>query len=94
VAVDKAVFPLGTVLFIPKLKGRNTPIGIHDGYVFAGDTGVGVRGPHLDFFLGRSRANPAPDVFSGGAATRFDVQIVTDTAVIQRLRRQHLRGTT
>lgn len=92
VAVDKSVFPLGTVLFISKLKGKKTPIGVHDGYVFAGDTGVGVKGSHLDFFLGRSRANPAPDVFTGGSATRFDVQVVTDPAVIQRLHSQHLRA--
>jgi hypothetical protein len=91
VAVDKSVFPLGSVLFIPKLKGRKTPVGAHDGYVFAGDTGVGVIGPHLDFFLGRSMANPAPDVFAGGPSTRFNVELVTDPAVIQRLRRQHLR---
>ncbi len=91
VAVDISVFPMGSVLFIPRLKGKKTPIGVHDGYVFAGDTGVGINGPHLDFFLGRTTANPAPDIFTGGPATRFDVELVTDSAVIERLRRQHLR---
>ena len=44
IAVDTKVIPYGTVLFIPQLKGKTIklPNGvtvIHDGYLFAGDTG-------------------------------------------------------
>jgi len=91
VAVDRTQFPLGTVLYIPQLEGRSTPAGMHDGYVFAADTGVGVSGNHLDFFLGQDTRNPAPDLFTSSSRGKFEVFVVTDAEVVRRMRAMHLR---
>lgn len=55
VAVDPAVVPLGTVLFIPELEGAPTKedgAGSHDGCFVAEDRGSRVKGEHLDVFTG------------------------------------------
>jgi 3D (Asp-Asp-Asp) domain-containing protein len=55
VAVDIAVIPLGTSLFIPELAGLPTqPDGTspHDGCFVAEDRGIGVVGRHVDVFTG------------------------------------------
>lgn len=92
VAVDKSRYPLGTAFYIPGLKGRTISRDeVHDGYVFAADTGVGVHGNHLDFFIGHTTENPAPDIFTGSARSTFEARVVTDDAVVKRLRNMHLR---
>ncbi|MBP9085126.1 MAG: hypothetical protein KBG15_03370 [Kofleriaceae bacterium] len=59
VAVDPKIVPLGTLLFVPALEGRRMPGRapwggfIHDGCVVADDTGGGIDGHQLDFFVGR-----------------------------------------
>jgi 3D (Asp-Asp-Asp) domain-containing protein len=59
VAVDPKIVPLGTLLFIPALEGRRMPGRapwggfVHDGCVVADDTGGGIDGHQLDFFVGR-----------------------------------------
>jgi 3D (Asp-Asp-Asp) domain-containing protein len=55
VAVDSAVIPLGSSLFIPEFVGlpRDTPSGsLHDGCFLAEDRGIQVRGQHVDVFTG------------------------------------------
>jgi len=53
VAVDTSRVPLGSWLYLPKLKGVVAPNGeILNGCVRAGDTGKLVQGRHLDLFSG------------------------------------------
>lgn len=52
-AVDPQVIPLGTVLYLPSLVGIKLPSGeVHDGFVFAHDTGQGIAGNRIDVFVG------------------------------------------
>jgi 3D (Asp-Asp-Asp) domain-containing protein len=52
VAVDPRVVPLGEPLYIPEFDGMVLPDGsIHDGCVRADDTGGGIKGRKLDFFV-------------------------------------------
>ena len=52
VAVDPRVVRLGEPLYIPEFDGLALPDGsIHDGCVRADDTGGGIKGKKLDFFV-------------------------------------------
>ncbi len=52
-AVDPGVVPLGSVLYIPALRGRRMADGVeHNGCVRAEDTGRAIRGRRLDLFAG------------------------------------------
>ncbi len=56
VAVDPAVIPLGTVLFIPAWAGRRAPDGrLLDGCFRAEDTGRLIKRFRLDLFVGTHR---------------------------------------
>ena len=56
VAVDPAVIPLGTVLFIPQWAARHTPDGQRlDGCFRAEDTGRMIKNHRLDLFAGTPR---------------------------------------
>jgi 3D (Asp-Asp-Asp) domain-containing protein len=91
IAVDRRQRPIRyrSVLFIPKLKGRmltledGTQI-VHDGYVFAADTGSGVKGDHIDFYTGFVNKNPFPDL-AAGKSKRFEAYLVTDRQIYQQL---------
>jgi 3D (Asp-Asp-Asp) domain-containing protein len=53
VAVDPAVIPLGTSLFVPEYVGLPRPDGsAHDGCFLAEDRGLKVVGRHIDVFTG------------------------------------------
>jgi 3D (Asp-Asp-Asp) domain-containing protein len=53
IAIDPKVIKLGTVLYLPALKGIRLPSGeTHDGFVFAHDTGQGIDGNRIDVFVG------------------------------------------
>ena len=53
IAVDPKVIKIGSVLYIPALKGIRLPSGkTHDGFVFADDTGQGIDGRRIDVFVG------------------------------------------
>lgn len=55
VAVDPAVVPLGTALFLPEFEGaptREDGTGSHDGCFVAEDRGSRVKGEHVDVFTG------------------------------------------
>jgi 3D (Asp-Asp-Asp) domain-containing protein len=61
VAVDKAVIPRRTVLFIKETVGLPMPDGSkHDGYWYASDIGGAIKGLKLDLFSGSGRASMAP----------------------------------
>ena len=52
VAVDPRVVQLGETLYIPEFDGLALPDGsVHDGCVRADDTGGGIKGRKLDFFV-------------------------------------------
>lgn len=52
VAVDLSRIPPATPLFVPEMVGVRLPDGTrHDGCVVAVDTGGGIRGARLDFFV-------------------------------------------
>ena len=52
-AVDVAVIPLGTPLFIPEFVGLPRADGSpHDGCFIAEDRGIKVVGRHVDVFMG------------------------------------------
>lgn len=58
VAVDRTVIPYGTPLYVPELDGVTVPGDppwggfVHDGCVLAADTGGGIVGMHVDWFVG------------------------------------------
>jgi 3D (Asp-Asp-Asp) domain-containing protein len=55
VAVDSAVIPLGTTIYIPELEGMprdSESSGLHDGCFIAQDRGLRVQGKHVDVFTG------------------------------------------
>jgi 3D (Asp-Asp-Asp) domain-containing protein len=59
VAVDPKLVKLGSLLYVPLLEGRvmpgRAPFGgfVHDGCVVADDTGGGIKGHQIDFFVGK-----------------------------------------
>lgn len=80
IAVDPAVIPLESVVFVPELRGRAfTWQGrdfVHDGYLFAGDRGGAIRGAHIDVFLVEAGAGPLEDLFASTANRTFAAHIV------------------
>ncbi len=56
-AVDKSEIPYGTPLYVPELDGLSMPgdapwgAFVHDGCVSADDTGGGIVGKHVDWFV-------------------------------------------
>lgn len=58
IAVDPAVIPYGTKLWVAELDGVAVPGAapwggfVHDGCVLAADTGGGIVGTHIDWFVG------------------------------------------
>lgn len=75
VAVDRDVIEYGTGLYLPALDGRTMPGEepwgdfSHDGCVVAADTGGGIIGMHVDFFVGIRDAYLALDGELGMAET-------------------------
>ncbi|HEU5058890.1 MAG TPA: 3D domain-containing protein [Kofleriaceae bacterium] len=67
VAVDRDVIEYGTGLYLPALDGRTMPGDApwgdfsHDGCAVAADTGGGIVGMHVDFFVGIRAAYVALD---------------------------------
>jgi 3D (Asp-Asp-Asp) domain-containing protein len=56
IAVDRNLVKLGSTVRIPAAEGIPLPNGkIHDGIFYAVDVGSGVKGHHVDFFLGEAR---------------------------------------
>jgi 3D (Asp-Asp-Asp) domain-containing protein len=60
-AIDPAVAPRRTILFIPDTVGLPMPDGsTHDGYWYASDTGGAIKGHTVDLFTGRGRGSMQP----------------------------------
>jgi 3D (Asp-Asp-Asp) domain-containing protein len=60
-AVDKAVIPRRTVVFIKETVGLPMPNGEkHDGYWYASDIGGAIKGNKLDLFSGQGAASMKP----------------------------------
>lgn len=96
IAVDKNVIPYGTVIYIPKVKGKTVDLpggeqAIHDGYFFAGDTGGAIKKNHIDVFTGIYSGNPFPEVIQSNENKTFEVVIVTDESIINSLTELHTK---
>lgn len=96
IAVDREVFRLGTVFFIPRLRGKaitlpDGSVESHDGYVMAVDTGGAIKGNHIDIFTGVFLANPFPDLVRSSPAHRFDAFVVTQQDTVEQLLNLHRR---
>lgn len=78
VAVDPRVIQLGSMLYIPQLKGARLPDGtIHDGIFTAADRGH-FRGHHVDLFVGASARGARPFVRRGyGSRSRVTVYLLS-----------------
>ena len=83
IAVDPAILPFGTVLYVPDARGATvtlpdgTPV-VHDGYFFAADTGGAIKQTHIDVFCGVATSNCLPGFVHSNATKTFDAYIVDD----------------
>lgn len=96
IAVDKDAIPYGTVIYIPKAKGKiiELPNGdqvTHDGYFFAGDTGGAIKKNHIDLFTGIFTGNPFPDVIKSNESLTFEAFVVTDASINNALTEMHTK---
>ena len=61
IAVDKALIPRRTVLFIKETVGLPMPGGkTHDGYWYASDIGGAIKGQRIDLYTGHGAASMKP----------------------------------
>nr|MEA2798081.1 hypothetical protein [Phenylobacterium sp.] len=61
VAVDKALIPRRSVLFIKETVGLKMPDGsAHDGYWYASDVGGAIKGQRIDLFTGSGARSMGP----------------------------------
>jgi 3D (Asp-Asp-Asp) domain-containing protein len=93
IAVDKALFPIGAVFFIPSAKGIEItlPDGqkiIHDGYFFSADIGGDIKGNHIDVFTGFSSSNPFPFITSKATGI-FTAYRVNQKELVHRFQQMH-----
>jgi len=93
-AVDPRFIPMGSLLYIPSLRGLRMPDGqVHDGYVLAEDTGIGIAGNHVDLFIGAS-GNPYPGAFNARPDKPLTAYLVDSKSIAERLAAEHrLSGT-
>ena len=90
VAVDPKKIPLGTLLYIPALEGRRMPGRapwggfIHDGCVIADDTGGGIDGNQLDFFVARRAYYHALSHRNGSHRWAKSTEVFSGKGICQR----------
>ena len=76
VAVDRERIKMGSVLYIPKLRGEtfwnNGEIFVHDGYVIASDTGGAIEDNHIDMFVADANVKPFPDIVRSNPRGTFE----------------------
>jgi 3D (Asp-Asp-Asp) domain-containing protein len=93
-AVDPAVIPYGSVVYIDAARGQRftTPDGVsrvHDGYFFAADTGGLIRGRHVDVYIGVDKKTPFSWITSNANAN-IAYQVVPDKDIQDALLQIHL----
>ncbi|WP_372655873.1 3D domain-containing protein [Halobacteriovorax sp.] len=92
IAVDPNVIPFGSVVYIPKAKGKKFMwIGkefTHDGFFFAGDKGGAIKGSHIDVFTGNSKHHPFNFIGNHKSKT-FQAYLIEDDEVKEDLTRLH-----
>lgn len=80
IAVDPAMIPLESVVFVPELRGRTFRYNgrdlVHDGYLFAGDRGGAIKGKHIDVFLNAQAGSVLEDLFASIDTRTFAAHIV------------------
>jgi 3D (Asp-Asp-Asp) domain-containing protein len=80
IAVDPKRFKMGTVLYVPALRGlgfwMEGELYAHDGYVVASDRGGAIAGNHVDMFVDNANAAPFPDVVASRASRTFEAYVV------------------
>ncbi len=80
VAVDPKRFRMGTVLFIPDLRGEafwlEGELFVHDGYVVAADRGGAIKDRHIDIFVADVARDPFPHLIKSNARGGFTAYIV------------------
>lgn len=60
-AIDAALIPKHTILFIKETVGLPMPDGsVHDGYWYASDTGGAIKGKRIDLFTGMTSSSMNP----------------------------------
>lgn len=93
IAVDRAVIPIGSVIYIPAAKGQQVtlPSGekvVHDGYFYAADVGGAIKNNHIDVFIGISQQNPFPLIKSSSNGT-FTAFFIKEPQISQALKVLH-----
>lgn len=96
IAVDRTQIPIGSVIYIPEARGKivTLPSGdrvFHDGFFFAADVGSGIKGNHIDIFIGTSMKNPFPFITSRSTGT-FRAFLIQDADIRQALFALHRSG--
>ncbi len=80
IAVDPKRFKMGTVLYVPALRGlgfwMEGELYAHDGYVVAADRGGAINGNHIDMFVADADAKPFPDVVGSRPGRTFEAYVV------------------
>lgn len=94
IAVDPTVIPIGSVVYIPQTRGMKirsaaTTSLSHDGYFFAADSGGAIKGHHIDIFCGADESNCLPDLIASDETRQFKAFLVTDPAVLAKLKSLH-----
>lgn len=93
IAVDPAVIPIGSVLYVESAKGvkfinASGVEEIHDGNFFAADVGGAIKGNHIDVFTGAA-PNKVFDFIKSVPGKTFTATLVSDQSIIYRLRAMH-----
>jgi 3D (Asp-Asp-Asp) domain-containing protein len=80
IAVDRDKFKIGTVFYIPTLRGlgfwNDGQLYTHDGYVVASDTGGAIEGNHIDMFVANATVEPFPNVVRSNPRHTFEAYVV------------------
>jgi len=80
-AVDPAVIPIGSRIFLSILQGVHLPDGtVHSGYIDAVDVGRAIRGYHIDLFSGGQQWYSQLDAILSKAGYADDTKLTLSAA--------------